>query len=729
MDIPSDSKTYKNIQMKIALRLFLLTLIIFSSTDSFASGPRKDLRKARRYFNSSKYIKAKDKYLALLKTDSLNRIYNYELALTYFNMDNIKVQAVPFFERSLQNANGNIIGEAYFFLGICYHLQAKYADAISSFEKYKNEVNTNGTYVDEKEQTEILTEVNRRIEMCNNAIALTKTPLRKFEINNKIQYLNVVDLDSNVNSLQDDYSGIILPTDSMLIFTSRRVGSSLNKTDWYDEKFKEDVYYSVIRNDGWEPAQRMNELINTNDHEAVNFISADGKKVYIYRGKDLGTIYTTTFENNAWTKPLKLDKSDKINVGSWETSTYITDGDKKIYFVSNRKGGFGGRDIYVSTKTADGSWGDPENLGPSVNTAYDEDAPFLSQDGQLLYFSSTGHNSMGGFDIFKSKLTDNKWAAPQNMGYPINSEGDDIYFIINFKNDKCFYSSSRNRKNNYSDLDIYEINYNCKNLPLTIVKGICNDTTLRIQVTNPLGKSKVLITSPKADGSYALELSPETAYNFKFVLDKNTSFDTTVFIPKQCDAYDLFQKISLTKTTDANTGKTTAGMYVQNAFYDIAALTSGTEGKDQLNIYSNYLTTPESKTQDNYSELKKDFVLTSSTDVIPKTVFFKNVLFDFDKSAIRTVHKHELDSLADYMSKKPNIKIELGGHTDSKGSGNYNQLLSEKRSAAVKNYLIKKGVNENRISIQYFGETKPFVPNTNITNRQLNRRVEILIVK
>ena len=172
----------------------------------------------------------------------------------------------------------------------------------------------------------------------------------------------------------------------------------------------------------------MNEILKVDQDLFPTSISKDGKTLYLYSSADYdGIIYTSKFENGTWSPLVKLN--DNINTKYWESHATISHDDKKLYFTSNRKGTYGGLDIYVSKRDSTGDWGPAVNLGPVINTPYNEESPFLTSDDKTLFFSSRGHFNMGGYDIFYSTLLDNgEWSVPLNVGYPLNTTDDDVFF-------------------------------------------------------------------------------------------------------------------------------------------------------------------------------------------------------------------------------------------------------------------------------------------------------------
>ncbi|MEW6469952.1 MAG: OmpA family protein [Bacteroidota bacterium] len=438
------------------LALLIVLLCGYSGTTAQVS-EKKIHKKARQAFERNRIPEAVELYGQLLALQPANCEYNYGMGEAYYYWDVVKVRCIPYLEKALAcTGTGNNDADIYFFLADCYHLSGSYEKAIEYFEKYLQQVLELGTFLPKNERGKLEAEVKLRVAQCKNALELEKAPFGGMQVNGENRNVQVVMLGASINGPEDDYS-CVLASDTVLYFASRRSGSSKGKTDYWDDKLKEDIYFSVNTLGSWETARSIGSAINTKNHEAPDYVSPDGRRLYFYRGIRQGTVYLS--EKNAqggWDKPRRLQKGRKINTPNWETSFSFTMSGKTVYFASNRKGGYGGRDLYRSVQNDDGSWSDPENLGPDINTPYDEDAPFLSADGTTLYFSSTGHNSMGGFDLFFSKPAGSKWGKPVNMGLPFNSPGDDIYLTIDSKSVHAYFASNR-VSSDRNDMNIYSV--------------------------------------------------------------------------------------------------------------------------------------------------------------------------------------------------------------------------------------------------------------------------------
>jgi tetratricopeptide (TPR) repeat protein len=280
-----------------------------------------------------------------------------------------------------------------------------------------------------------------------------------------------------INTEADEYSPVITSDESTLLFTYRGKLSKGGLRDIYDRPNKygfyyEDVYISRKENGKWQEPVGLDN-INTESNEAVLAISNDGQQLFIYRAteKDGGDIYMSCLQGKEFGKPEKL-KGD-VNTPNWEGSITITGDEKKIIFASDRAGGYGGKDLYQAIKTGENTWGNVTNLGNTINTNYDEDAPFIHPDGRSLVFSSEGHNSIGDYDIFLTELDerDSSWKKPVNVGYPINTTDDDIFYTLSADGKRGYFSSAKNGGFGNKDIYVEQPVVFSKNSNLTIVKG------------------------------------------------------------------------------------------------------------------------------------------------------------------------------------------------------------------------------------------------------------------
>jgi outer membrane protein OmpA-like peptidoglycan-associated protein len=430
---------------------FLKGLLAYSSENStvqdsskYASEkPKSLLTKARKAADNDDYAEAKEIYLYLLQKDSTNPLYNYECGLNYFLNLFEQPLSLPFFERTLKYSGKDTIVKVYYYLGQAYQLNNRYDEAAAAY--------TNYTRFIKKNKTE-LQDVKLKIDQCKQG----NTYLATF--NNVV---NIDNLGNSINTSEAEYVPVVKGDESVMYFTARRKSNVGGEKDLETNRYYEDMFISKGDSGVFSIGTRFTigdsltkRLKNTGANEAVVSLSYDEKYLISYKNNSL---WYSEWINGGWSKPIRFSKN--INVGEYQNHGSYSANNDTLYFSSNTAGGFGGMDIYYSVKAPSGKWGKAQNLGAAINTQEDEDSPTISYDNVTLYFSSKGHSSMGGYDVFKSVFADGKWSEPINLGMPINSSGDDIYFKYDKYKKQAYFSSSR--QNGFGDYDIYRlIDYN-----------------------------------------------------------------------------------------------------------------------------------------------------------------------------------------------------------------------------------------------------------------------------
>lgn len=412
---------------------------------------------------------ARGTFLLLHEWDPANANVNFKIGQLYLLSSSEKSKAVTFLENAAQKATRKYVPDepsekrcpelVYYFLGQAYHLTYRFDEAIAMFEKFQKSINP--------KDIAMAKEVIHRIEMSQTAKLLVASPLK----------CKITNLGDSINSPFPDYGAVITADESELYFTSRRFNSQTGGNDNRDiyDKYYEDIWLSYKKSDStWTETKPLSTRINSWYNEAVISISPDGQDLLIYKDDKEGSIYYSHLEGDQWSYPYMLGTSagdiTDINSPSWEPSACFSPDGNTLYFVSNRSDGFGGRDIYKCVKLPNNRWSKAKNLGPTINTEYDEDAPFMHPDGVTLFFSSNGHKTMGGFDIFFSILADSGWYPPQNMSYPINTTDDDIFYVVSTDGKRAYFSSVR--EGGLGEKDIYMVTIpKPVVIPVTLLKG------------------------------------------------------------------------------------------------------------------------------------------------------------------------------------------------------------------------------------------------------------------
>lgn len=394
--------------------------------DYFLAGFRPDYESARKAYQKAQQINPN------------NLDLNLKIALCYLYSPNQNhMQCLPYYRKALA-MNPEVERYISFYLGEVHHRNKAWEKAIGHYEKHLGFTNDDDD----------ITLTNKRIEECRHGITLSKQPAN----------VRIENLGKPVNSALDEYGAVITADESTLYFTSRRSDTFGGGKD-SDGKYFEDIYESTKENGKWTPPKNMGSTINSKENDAVVSISPDGKKMIVYREGDL--FYSEKNEDTGqWTTSNRLPKP--INTRFIETSAAFSPSGDTLYFTSNRNDlTTGGLDIFyvVSTQKKDGKeqWSKPVNLGTRINTPYNEDGVFVHPEGHTLYFSSTGHNSMGGYDIFSAKMGKNGWEAPKNIGVPINTPDDELYISLAGNGRYGYYSSSS--KDGAQGEDIYRLTF------------------------------------------------------------------------------------------------------------------------------------------------------------------------------------------------------------------------------------------------------------------------------
>ena len=378
-------------------------------------------------------------------------------------------------------------------------------------------------------------------------------------------------MNSIINSQYTEYNPVVSADESVLAFTALRPNTGKTRTG---DKFIEEIYISYNQSGSWSEPKVVPVASDFNVGTAG--ISPDGQQMMIFMGgaNDPGSIFSISRSGENWSKPSIL--ASTINTPKYlESTASITPDGKTIYFASDRVGGKGGLDIYKIEKKADGNWTAPQNLGPEVNTAANEDAPFIHPDQQTLFFTSDGHNSMGGRDIFKTMFIGNRWTRPENMGYPVNTTANDNYFTLIADGTRGYFSSDRKGGQGAQDIYYIDMPEESRNIPLTMLKGkILNAETgepmkTKIYVIdNETDKKLAFVYDPDPEtGNYLVILPPAKNYDIIVESEGFLPYTLNIHIPNQSYFYELYQQVSLRtiKQFDVVVGQE---VQVKNAFYD-----------------------------------------------------------------------------------------------------------------------------------------------------------------
>lgn len=645
----------------------------------------KALKEGEKLYIKQDFPAALEKFLIAQKFNPSNADLNFKIGMSLVqNMDGI--QSIPYFETAIKLAPTTTPAIAYYQLGIAYHLTYKFAEAIDVLRKYKATVLPAVLAGKSKE-------IDRRIYECENGIEFMKDTTRAF----------IYNMGKNINSPLTDHSPVITADQSMLLFTSFRANSSNTKPNEYGE-YDENIWFSTRKDGAWVPAAEMPKPLNTKDNDATVGLSPDGQQLFIYTDKTGGgDIYHSQKKGSEWSKPEPFSAINSKN-GHEPSASFSYDG-RTVYFTSNntdKAGNYGEHDIFKCEMDEKGKWGKWINLGPTINTEYDEFDVFMHPDGRTLYFSSTGHKGMGGYDIFKTELQDNgSWSTPENLGYPINSPGSERCFVTIGSSRFGYFSA--NRKGTLGMYDIFEVRF----LGAAKQLHMSTENMLISALTNPIKTASV------AQEAVEIKTSRLTIYK-GIVRDAET---------------EKFLEATI-EVTDNETGRVVSTLNSNSATGEfLVPLPSGkdygvTVKKDGYLFYSDNLNVPAAT---DYQEIIKVI------DLLPlrkdATIVLRNVFFATASAELDPKSHAELDKLIKILQDYPKMVIEISGHTDNVGSRPYNQNLSENRAASVVAYLATTGkIDKKRLQYAGYGFDRPIASNETADGRALNRRVEFKII-
>ncbi|WP_185968935.1 PD40 domain-containing protein [Carboxylicivirga sp. M1479] len=427
----------------------LLFILSFSCWLGESQQKRNERQKDKAFYKAIAYAEADDYERAIqefkiIVQQSPDFVEAYlQLGLCYLNTNTGADSAIVILQKGLTQLDvegqTSFLGQDMFMaLGKAHQMALQPDSALLVYEALNNKV-----AVDDFEMKQ---ELAQEVSNCENALIFLANPIQ----------LTIVNLGKEVNSRYDDHSPLVNAFEDVLLFTSRRSTNKLPLLQ--DGQYPEKVYYSTSDSINWSKSESLAVFFKSLEHESGLSLSPDGKSLFIYRNDKEGkSIYVSYLENDEWTEPVKLPYP--INSAANETHASLSSDRSTLYFTSDREGGYGGIDIYMSKKDARGQWGEPRNLGASVNTPFDEETSMIHPDGYTLYFASEGHNSMGRMDVFYTQMdADSIWSIPVNLGYPINTPDDDFFFMPSLDKSHAYYASAR-FNDNYGGSDIYRIEF------------------------------------------------------------------------------------------------------------------------------------------------------------------------------------------------------------------------------------------------------------------------------
>ena len=746
-----------NFLPKIILISAIMCCIAGNAQSQKPSKTEKALYKqAFDYLALDQYQEAIQDYIQLLEMRPKSPQYNFEIGVAYLRSPKDFYKAEKHLETALKCSTQDTIDELYYYLGKAYQNNYKFDEAKESYKDFERFIKST------KEGSELKVEVEWLEKTCDHGeyhLKLnTKNPLenkskpindvKKFFLNVN-DYVIIQNLGNKINSVHDDGGAVFFNDEKDIFFTSKR-NPFANSNEVNNGKDFEQIFISKYENGEWLlpnliSSLKLFEVEFDNASALVSIVAINKDETVMVLCKN-GTLYETSKNDGRWTDPKMFPNNINIKK-SKQPSACLSDDGKTLIVISDKKGGYGKQDMYSSKKDADGKWGELVNMGSVLNTEHDEGTPFMV-GSDLLYFSSKGHSSIGGYDVFFSKYKDGKWGNPQNLGIPINTPQDEIAYIRSKKDPSIAYYASA-RVDGYGYKDVYRITSHFEtikrdDLPSIAISDFLADGLKKKQqeekaaevavVTPPVTTepatpitptksappvvSKKEVSKPLDAGLFKdilfkfneNELTPESKEQLRKIgefMNKNPEF--VVALSGHADykgSNEINDQVSRQRALLAVNilGKTGANLY--NVIYSYFGETKPKADGKNANDSDN----PDNRAKNRRVEFE-----------LNQFAMFRVNEFATNSSAITSKGNMTLKEVAEYVKANPDTKVELSGFSDSLGNAAYNKTLSEKRVSVTKKALLNLGVNANSISTNFYGEEKPSTPITNA------RRVEIRV--
>lgn len=631
--------------------LFICSALISSQELSTGSNRAERLfRAGMQQFELLNYDEALENFMRAIAAD---RNFYEAYLLTgdvYFEMRQYR-NAVDYYEKAVSIDPG-FFPMVWFNMGNALMLLGEYEKAGESFAKMQAHPGISERY---------------------RAIALQKKDNCDFAIHalrNPVPF-DPADIGPAINTGDDEYWPTLTADEQTLIFT-RQIRLD-NARPRLPGNLREDFYVSYHDGREWSEAMEIGPPLSSGLNEGAPSVTADGRMIFFTacnREDGLGScdIYFSERRGTRWGEPVNLGAP--VNTSSWEAQPSVSPDGKTLYFASNRRGGRGRMDIWYSTLDENGKWGTPVNLGEMINTPENEMSPFIHVDNQTLYFSSDGHTGMGGYDLFVTRRDeDGLWGKPENLGYPLNTQYDEIGLIVNARGDRGYFSSDR-LSGEVRDIYTFELHPEVRPLEVSYMKGTVFDS----RSLSRLRAGFELIDLATAGVVIQSYSDPVTG---EFLVPLATGRDYALNVSR-------------------------SGYLFYSDHFSLSGFAHQTDP---------YL---------------KDVPLHPILEG-EKTVL-RNIFFRFDSYELEPESVVELEKLIEFMNANPQTDIRINGHTDNIGLSAYNMELSEKRAGSVARYLISSGIDDKRILYKGFGDTMPVASNETEEGRAENRRTEFEII-
>ena len=662
--------------------------IILIAILSACSENKRLIKKAEIATGRMEYIKALGYYEQVLEKDNNSYRANTGKGIVLSEFMQRYDLAMPYLKKALDlTPQKDTLVKINYNLGKAYHYLENYNKALYYYNRVTGFNKTGSSDYDPF--------LNKRISDCKYALANTMVAAKNEQ--------NIKNAGSTINTVNPEYAAV--SAGENVFFTSRIKDDENEKINGWDGKYFESMYVSSVTSDNYSTPKRYTRPDLGADskfkhhNEAVISVHDNGKKMFIYRD---GKIYDVNI-NDPISDATILNKT--INFSRFQNHASVSGDGKVLFFTSESKYGNGGTDIYQTTKDKKGKWSEPKILDTAiVNTPFNEEAPFYSETG-VLYFSSNGLPGYGGYDVYKTSFKDGKWTTPENLGQPINSPGDDLYFVLNNNSPDGYYSS--NRTGGFGDMDIYQVHYVSNEIPacdpkkanilaINYAKSTSENPGYYIALKMPSGYEKNARTYQWTINDSVL---PQASSQFQYKFDRAGEYKLNAKVILYCDTCPSMLTLCAEKT-----------ITVEDINLDPPLSTIIIPAETSVETYMN-------------------------AEQLAKLNFNSSPLyFEYGQSILSIDAVSILKNNIEALNKNKNLVIDITGYSDSRGSLTYNEQLATKRINEVKKYLINNNISANRIISTYVvGESRLALCPDNITceeqQHQLNRKVEINIMQ
>lgn len=762
---------------------FLLLLIFCSSSVYSQQNIKKTLKENTDFILNEEYYNALATGKELVESDPTNSNYNYRYGLALFYASSTIDEALPYLKKASETISAkydffkanekNAPLDALFLYGVMLHRNNQIDEALKVYQDFQSQIDQSSPFYHE---------VLLKIKQANNA--------KTIQLNKNVRALNL--LDKAINSENSDFSPVVSFDGSRLYYTSSRSwqeGSPSNTVDKNTGHFYEDIYMSDYQNDKWQPSSILSFCLPTENEASVS-VSVDERRVYLYNSTKVGgDIYYSDFKEGDFNKMNHLSFPKEFST-SWKPHYFVSSDGKLAFLSSDMEKGYGGLDLYILRRQADGSWSAPENLGPEINSPYNEDAPYLSFDGKYLYFSSDNEKSIGGYDIFRAEYKDGNFVNPENLGTPINSTYDDLYYTVTADGMTAYISSFRDE--GYGGLDIYKIEYNESELGTSLLKGrvfyVNSDETIpekvaiKLDCDNCEDHLPIKLLPRIRDGKFMANLDKCKEYSLSYYDSKSDELIATQKFHTNCiEEYEeilkelgiemdengkitpVMEYVMVGEVYDTETTKRLSGVIIEiqdKKGKTIQTMSSGENGRFESEVISGLKANKEYPfklivSKENYITITRDTIVLADYERIidlgkiglelnkvdkdlGKVLALNPIYYDLNSSYLRSDAKTELDKIVEAMNNNKEMKVELRSHTDCRESNEYNDWLSDRRAARAANYIMRRvSDGKKRMTSEGYGETQLVnecrcgeVDDSGCSEEQhqANRRTEFIIV-